>query len=78
MSDLFPDLPEFALPLPQDELRLLASLPEWETVLEIAQEDEAACRRLERRGLVKVHRWKADPVSLRATMYAGKVVPNDG
>ena len=76
IEDLFPDAPEYSVPLPQDELRLLSSLPDHhphETVQEVEQDDEAACRRLEKRGLVKVHRWKDDPIAVRPTMYAGRL-----
>lgn len=76
IPSMFKELPEFALPLPQDELRLLASLPIYgasEAVAEVDQADEAACQRLKRRGLVKVHRWKDDPIQVRPTMYAGKI-----
>jgi hypothetical protein len=73
MADLFPEAPSFPPALPGDELRLLASLPAYDTVQEISVEDEAACRRLERRGLVKVHRWKDDPIAIRPTLYAGRL-----
>jgi hypothetical protein len=72
---LFEELPSFPPALPDDELRLLASLPDYEpgeTVQAIDAGDEAACRRLERRGLVKVKRWKDDPAGIRRTMYAGR------
>jgi hypothetical protein len=74
-DSLFGDLPAFPPALPEDELRLLAILPNYgpdETVQEIDQGDEAACRRLERRGLIKVKRWKDDPVGVRRTLYAGR------
>lgn len=70
---LFNNLPEFPVALPDDELRLLSRLPEYERVQEVAEEDHAACRRLERRGLVKVQREKSDPVAMRPTWYAGKL-----
>lgn len=72
--ELFADLPEFPVALPDDELRLLARLPVYDTTQEIDWEDEAACRRLEKRGLVKVHRQKDDPIAMRPTMYAGKLL----
>jgi hypothetical protein len=72
-AQLFEDLPEFPSALPGDELRLLAHLPEWDTVEAIEPEDEAAARRLERRGLVRLHRWKDDPISIRPTLYGGKL-----
>jgi hypothetical protein len=73
---LFPALPAFPAALPADELALLASLPEYgenECVQEIEPHEEAPCRRLEKRGLVKVHRWKDDPCAMSTTMYAGKL-----
>lgn len=73
---LFANLPAFPVALSNDELRLLAALPEYEPnecVQEIGQEDEAACRSLERKGLVKVRRWKDDPIAIRRTLYAGKL-----
>lgn len=77
MSELFQDLPRFPVALPDDELRLLATLPDYDPitqeVMEIDQDDEAAARRLEKRGLIKVHRWKDDPIAIRLTMYAGRL-----
>lgn len=70
---LFERLPEFPPALPDDELRLLATLPDYDTVREIEPDEEAACRRLEKRGLVKVHRWKDDPIAIRPTMHAGRL-----
>lgn len=70
---LFPDLPDDPAPLPREEAALLARLPFWQTVEEIPEQDEAACRRLLKRGLVKIHRWKDDPIAIRPTMYAGRV-----
>lgn len=69
----FEQLPQFPVALPDDELKLLARLPEWDTVAEIDEEEEAAVRRLERRGLVKIHRWKDDEMSIRPTLWAGKL-----
>jgi hypothetical protein len=70
---LFDALPEFPVALPDDELQLLARLPEWPTSTEVDDEEQAACRRLEKRGLVKLHRWKDDPMAIRSTWYAGKL-----
>ncbi len=63
-------------PLDAEAAALLVSLPDYndcEAVQAIDDADEAACRRLERRGLVKVHRWKDDPIAHRPTMYAGRL-----
>lgn len=73
---LIEDLPTFDVPLPQDELRLLASLPVYgpnQCVQEIGGQDEAVARRLEKRGLIKIHRWKDDPVAIDPTFYAGRL-----
>jgi hypothetical protein len=43
MTDLFGDLPAFPPALPDDELRLLAALPERDEVQEIEQQDWAPC-----------------------------------
>jgi len=70
------DLPQRDVPLDSEAAALLVSLPDYsdrQSVQAIDQADEAACHRLERRGLVKVHRWKDDPISIRPTMYAGRV-----
>jgi hypothetical protein len=75
MNGLFEDLPEFPPALPDDELRLLAALPEWDTVSEIAEEEHAAARRLERRGLIKIQREKIDPCAMRPTWFGG-VLPS--
>lgn len=75
-ADLFGGLPTDLAPLPADEAALLARLPIYgadQCVEEIGPEDEAPCRRLERRGLVKVHRWKLDPIAIRPTMHAGRL-----
>ena len=63
-------------PLPPAEAALLGALPLYgadQRVREIDRSDEAACRGLERRGLVKVHRWKLDPLDMRPTMHAGRL-----
>lgn len=73
---LWNDLPQRDHPLDAEAAALLASLPDYadrESVQAIDLNDEAACRRLEKRGLVKVHRWKDDPIAIRPTMYAGRV-----
>ena len=74
MSGLFePDeLPTFVVPLPQAELRLLSSLPEWPTIQEVDDTDQPAMRRLERLGLVRVSREKTDPISTFTTPFAGR------
>ena len=52
---LFDNLPQFPPALPDDELRELASLPEWPTTQEVCGEVERGIiMRLFRRGLVKV------------------------
>lgn len=70
---LFERLPTFPPALPDDELRLLASLPDWDDVAQIAECFVAAARRLERRKLIRVCRWKDDPCAMRPTLYAGKL-----
>lgn len=77
MADLFPNLPEFPVALLNDEIRLLALLPEWDERIEITGEDHAACRRLEARGLVKIERLKTLPWAISPTWYAGKL-PSTG
>lgn len=78
MNALFGDLPTYPVELPADERLLLASLPIWDAVAQVGYLDEAACRRLEKRGLVKVHRWKDDPITIRPTLYAGKLDQRHG
>ena len=76
LASLFGEMPDHPAPLPRDEVTLLASLPLYgadQCVREVALDEEAACRRLEKRGLVKVHRWKDDPIAVRRTMYAGRL-----
>ena len=52
---LFDRLPQFPPALPDDELRELATLPEWPTTQEVVGEIErSTVMRLFRRGLVKV------------------------
>ena len=77
MAQLFETLPSFAVPLPQAELQLLVTLPwygEDERVAEINPCDEPLARRLERRGLIKIQRQKMDPVAIRPTWFAGRIV----
>lgn len=69
--ELFGLLPDDYAPLPPNEAAFLAELPVWPTTQEV--EDETICRRLERRGLVKVERHKADPIAIRPIWYAGRV-----
>lgn len=73
MSGLFDDLPAFPVARPDDELRLMARLPDWPTITEVDDDEHAACRRLERAGLVKVCREKNDPSAIRPTWYAGRM-----
>lgn len=71
--DMFPGAPQFPPKLPDDELRVLRYLPDWDTVTEIHEGDAAAARRLEKRGLVKLRRWKDDPIQYMPTLYGGKM-----
>ncbi len=73
MPSLFDNLPEFPPALLDDELRLLAMLPDWDTVMDLDEEDWPAARRLERRGLIKIMRVKLDPIAIRPTWSAGKL-----
>ena len=73
MGELFELLPAYPKALPDDELRFLASLPEWDTVQELLDEEIAVARRLARRGLVKISRWKADPSGVVCTYGAGRL-----
>ena len=70
---LFDTLPSDPAPLPRDEAAMLADLPTYPDTQAVAQEDEACCRRLQRRGLVNVHREKDDPIAIRPTLYAGRL-----
>ena len=70
---LFDQLPEFPPSLPDDELRLLAQLPDWGTVTEVDEADYPAARRLAKRGLIKIRREKDDPIALMPTWYAGRL-----
>lgn len=60
------DLPKFPPALPDDELRLLASLPEWDTQQELTHEEWPIARRLERKGLIKISRTQE-------MLFAGKL-----
>jgi hypothetical protein len=63
---LFERLPQFPPALPDEELRELATLPEWPTTQEVLGEAERSLvMRLFRRGLVKVTHEGCE-------MYAGK------
>lgn len=77
MVDLFPDAPVFPVALPDDELRVLRYLPDWDavaqTVTRIDDGDYAAARRLEKRGLIKLSRWKDDPIQVYPELYGGKL-----
>lgn len=74
MTDpLFRSLPEFPPALPNDDLRLLAVLPDWDTTQEVPEEQHAAAGRLERRGLIKISREKMDPIAMRPTWFAGRL-----
>jgi hypothetical protein len=73
MTSLFGELPDDPVPLHPDDAALLASLPVYPTVAEMGVDLEARCRRLERRGLVKIHRWKNDPIAIWPTMYVGRL-----
>lgn len=59
-------LPRFPPALPDDELRLLAALPEWDTCQELTQDEWPVARRLERKGLVKISRSQE-------MLFAGKL-----
>lgn len=75
-TSLFGDLAIFDCPLPQEELRLLSSLPFYgdsACVQEVDPADQPICRRLEKRGLVRIERQKNDPVAMRPTWYAGRL-----
>jgi hypothetical protein len=70
---LFEALPIFPVALPNDELRILAWLSEWPTTVQLQEDQHAAARRLERRGLIKISREKSDPVQHWPDWYAGKL-----
>jgi hypothetical protein len=73
MVMLFPDLSDDPAPLDPDAAALLAALPVYPWTQEVLPEQEAACRRLEKRGRVRVTREKSDPIATRPTWYAGRV-----
>lgn len=70
---LFEKLPQFPHALPDDELRLLSSLPEWDVTQELSDEEHAPARRLEKRGLIKIQRHKMDTIAIAPTWFAGKL-----
>lgn len=72
---LFDHLPAFPIALPDEELAMLRSLPEWPTTVEVDPERNYLARRLERRGLIKIERYKTDPIALCPTWFAGKLPP---
>lgn len=51
---LFEGLPVYPPALPDDELRLLASLPVWSAQQELSVDEWQVARRLERKGLIKI------------------------
>jgi hypothetical protein len=61
----FCDLPRFPPALPDTEIRMLATLPEWPATQEVWDKDRSALMSLFRRGLVKVTHDSAG-------MWAGK------
>lgn len=73
MSGLFSDLPHFPPALPDADLSLLSTLPEWPTTAEVIDEDRTTARRLERKGLIKISREKMDDIAARPTWFAGKL-----
>lgn len=72
-TPLFGMLPDDPAPLAADDAAFLASLPIYGTVQEVLAKDEPTCLRLERRGMVKVHRWKTDPIALRPSLHVGRL-----
>lgn len=70
MGSLFPTV-AVDNTLPQDECAMLANLPAYPTVEEV--QIHAVARRLERRGLIKIHRERDDPIAARQTWYAGRL-----
>lgn len=70
---LFDRLPEYPPALPDDELKLLADLPEWPTEQEVDDVDHGTARRLERKGLIKISRQLLDPAGSMRTWFAGKL-----
>jgi hypothetical protein len=61
------------LDLSDDELRMLARLPEWPTNMQIEEEDHPTARHLEKLGLIKVSRQRMDPVAHWPDWFAGKL-----
>ena len=72
---LFDALPQFPVALPDDELRLLATLKgcDWPMNQEVAWNDYPAARRLEKRGLIKISRQKMDPIATDPEWFAGRL-----
>ena len=70
---LFDRLPQFPPALADDELQLLASLPEWPTQMELRQKEEPPARRLQKRGLIEIEWAKTDPINIFRTGFAGKL-----
>lgn len=72
-TSLFGPLPTFPPSLPADELRLLRDLPDWPTVQDVDDADMAPLRRLQRRGLVRVTRYR-EPDGTIYVVSAGKTL----
>jgi hypothetical protein len=72
-TSLFGPLPSFPPSLPEDELRLLRELPDWPTVQDVDNADTAPLRRLQRRGLVRVTRYR-EPGGTIYVVSAGKTL----
>ncbi len=70
---LFDSLPKFPPALPDDDLRLLAKLPDWPTQMELRQEEESVAKRLQKRGLVQIEWARSDPINIWRTGYAGRL-----
>jgi len=81
VGDLFERLPQFPPSLTGEQLALLRSLPlydpEHQSVRQVEDYEERIARQLERKSLIKVHRWKDDPLAIRPTMYAGRLPSAD-
>lgn len=70
MGELFPTLVADNR-LKADEVELLRALPSYPTTEAMGECCYPAARRLETKGLIKVHREKDDPIATRPTWYAG-------
>ena len=81
MGDLFERLPQFPPSLTGEQLAFLRSLPLYDagrqSVRQVEDHEERIARKLEHKGLIKVHRWKDDPLAIRPTMYAGRLPSAD-